>query len=69
MTISELFECGFGKWDDISDLFLIPIWLYHFINEDVELTSLYGYEKSTIKDGIDKDHRLGYLAYCIIKKN
>lgn len=51
LTEDEVKTLDFRKWDD-SAFYLIPIWLWHFLTEDV-------------KEGKDNDHRMGFLAFGV----
>lgn len=66
LTIEEARELRFRKWDEESDLWLIPIWLYPFIPEDLELTSIGG--NKGFAPNIDTDVRFGCLAWGILLK-
>lgn len=59
LTREELYEAGFGNWD--NDLVLIPIWMKRFIDEDEMVASITG--KSCELWEADTDHRGGMLAY------
>jgi len=65
MTKKELKEIGFGLWHKESNLWLIPIWLYPFLVNDIKTVSIGGNEY-TSKDQLDTDNRFGCLAYGII---
>lgn len=65
LTREEAVALRFGKWEEDSDLYLIPLYLLPIIPIGTELTCIDG---STIKyDGmnIDKDTRFGCLAWGI----
>lgn len=66
ITLQEARELRFCRWDEESDLWLIPIWLYPFIPEDLELTSIGG-DKGFVPN-IDTDTRFGCLAWGILLK-
>lgn len=66
MTREEAVELRFCKWDEESDLWLIPIWLYPFIPNDLELTSIGG--DKGFAPNIDTDTRFGCLAWGIFLK-
>lgn len=57
---------GFSKWDKKSKLMLIPFWLYPFLADEFECTSISG-SKHTKLSEIDNDQRFGFLAYGVIK--
>lgn len=52
---------GFIMWDD--NLVLIPLWAWHYVVDDVELTNINGDTKIKGKDNIDLDVRFGCIAY------
>lgn len=66
LTLEEAKELRFCRWDKESDLWLIPIWLYPFIPEDLELTSISGSKE--FAPNIDTDTRFGCLAWGILLK-
>ena len=65
LTREEAIELRFMKWDDESDLYLIPLYLLSFIPIGTKLTSIDG--ETVIYDGtnIDNDIRFGCLAWGI----
>lgn len=63
MDLQTAKELRFARWDEESSLYLIPIWLYPSIPEDLELYSIGG-QKGFKKD-IDTDTRFGVLAWGI----
>lgn len=66
LTLQEAKELRFRRWEEESDLWLIPIWLYPFIPEDLELTSIGG--NKGFAHNIDTDVRFGCLAWGILLK-
>lgn len=68
MTAEELEERGFGKWDDDSDIMLIPLWMLPFLPNEVKTTDIMG-KDHTKKSEIDNDNRFGYLAYGVVPKD
>lgn len=63
LTSEELNTLGFQRWDEESNLYLIPIWMTKFIQQDIEVTSFMGEKKTLAK--ADKDHRYGCIAYGV----
>lgn len=63
LTREEAFALRFGKWDDESDLYLIPLYLLPIIPIGTELTCING--GKIIYDGknVDNDVRFGCIAY------
>lgn len=64
LTVKEAKELGFCKWDEGAELYLIPIWLYPAIPDDLELTCISG--ETAFKKDIDTDTRFGCLAYGLL---
>lgn len=56
------------KYDNKSNLMLIPMYLYYGLNKGAELTAIDN--EKVIFDGsnIDLDNRFGYLAYGVCPK-
>ena len=65
LTREEAIELRFMRWDEESDLYLIPLYLLSFIPIGTKLTSIGG--ETVIYDGtnIDNDIRFGCIAYGI----
>ena len=65
LTREEAIELRFGKWDDETDLYLIPLYLLPVIPIGIRLTSING--DTVIYDGtnIDNDIRFGCVAWGI----
>ena len=63
LTKSEAEALGFSKWDEESDLMLIPLWLLPFLIDEFEGGSISNDDHGIIKTSeIDDDHRFGCLA-------
>lgn len=72
LTVKEALTLRFGKWDEESGLYLIPLYLLPALPVGIELTSIMG--DKIIYDGsnIDNDTRFGCIAWGIVieeKKN
>ena len=65
LTPEEASELRFRKWGE-SDLYLIPVWLYPMIPDDLELPSIVG--NKAHKWDIDLDRRFGVLNWGLILK-
>lgn len=63
-TKEQLLELEFVKWEDASDMYLIPLWIYPFLVDNFEATSING-EKVYSKNKINLDNRQGLLAYGV----
>lgn len=67
LSVEELDELGFGRWSDELPIRLIPIWLYPFLADNFESTSISGSKHTTLAE-VDDDHRFGCLAYGVLPK-
>ena len=65
LTREEAIELRFMKWDDESDLYLIPLYLLSFIPIGTELTCISGEKVIYGETNIDNDIRFGCIAYGI----
>lgn len=65
LTREEAVELRFGKWEENSDLYLIPLYLLPIIPIGTELICING--EKIIYDGtnVDNDIRFGCIAYGI----
>ena len=65
LTREEVITLGFGKLDDKSDIYFIPLYLLPIIPVGTELTCING--KTITYDGtnVDDDIRFGYIAWGI----
>lgn len=64
LSSEQLLDLGFKHWAG-TNTFLIPIWLKSFLNQEYEVTDIFG-RKVKIK-GLDTDNRFGMLAAYITK--
>ena len=67
LTVDELKEMRFCKWDEESDLWLIPLWFVPLLPVGIELTTISGAKVTYTGDNIDLDIRFGCTAYGILK--
>lgn len=65
MDFQELIDVGFGKWDEESGIYLIPLYLLPYIKIGLKVTSISGDELVIGDKDIDTDNRFGCLAYGI----
>lgn len=65
LTVEEVKELGFGKWDDENDLWLFPLYIVPIIPEGLEVMSISGNKFKYEKDKADNDIRFGCVAYGI----
>lgn len=68
LTVDELREMRFCKWDDESNLWLIPLWFVPLLPVGIELTNIGGGKVKYTGDNIDLDIRFGCIAYGIVKE-
>lgn len=68
LTREEAIMLQFGKWDDKSDIYLIPLYLLPIVPVGTELTCINGqtiiYDGTNV-DNVDDDTRFGYIAWGI----
>jgi len=67
-TKEQFDQLGFGTWDEDTPVRLIPLWLFPFIADGVEYTTIGG-DKITKREQMDNDHRFGCLAFGILPAN
>ena len=68
MTVDQLDNLGFQKWDDESGLMLIPLYVYPFLKDEFMCGSISDIAARNIKaSNIDTDTRSGCLAYGVFK--
>ena len=68
MTVDQLDNLGFQKWDDESGLMLIPLYVYPILKDEFMCGSISDKEACLMKTSdIDTDNRFGYLAYGVFK--
>ena len=65
LTTEEARELRFCKWQENSNLYLIPIWLYPLIPIGLELTSISGEKIVFDGNNIADDIRFNCIAYGI----
>lgn len=61
--LQELYDYGFCKWSEESNLLLFPIWVVPFIDPDIEVTSISD-DTDQLKN-VDLDARFGCIAWGI----
>ena len=68
MTVDQLDNLWFQKWDDESGLMLIPLYVYPFLKDEFMCGSISDIAARNIKaSNIDTDTRSGCLAYGVSK--
>lgn len=68
LSDEDLKNLGFKKWDEDSEIRLIPIWAYDLIPDGTELTSIGGSKTVKGTNEIDLDVRFGCIAYGFVPK-
>lgn len=63
LSADELKELGFKKWEEESELYLIPLWAFDLIPDGTELESINGDKAIKGKDEIDLEVRFGCIAW------
>lgn len=64
LTQQQMIDLGFRYFSEDSDLLLIPLWLYPFLEDDIKCIAIDG-KAINEKSKIDTDHRYGMLAFGI----
>jgi len=62
----QLKMLGFQRWNDETELFLIPLWAYDLVPDGTKMHSIFDETVEKGEEEIDKDIRLGCLAYGIV---
>lgn len=68
LTANECRNLGFGRWSDENPMYLIPLWLFPFLADNIKTTCIDG-SQCIHKNEMDNDNRFGCLAYGIIPKD
>ncbi len=68
LTVEEARELRFSKWDEESNLWLIPLYLKPLLPSGLKVTAIDGEVLEVGKDYLDNDIRFGVLAYGIVIK-
>ena len=68
LTEAEMRELGFGIWSKEDPMFLIPLWLFPFLTDEVDCGCISGEKRIYKKSEMDNDHRFGCLAYGVMPK-
>ncbi len=63
LSEDELRELGFTKWEEESELYLMPLWAFDLIPDGTELKDIFGNKAIKGKDEIDLDVRFGCIAW------
>lgn len=72
LSVDELKDLGFFLWsnekEDLSNLYLIPLWAFDLVPDGTTLTSIEGETAIKGQDSIDLDVRFGCIAYGLLKE-
>jgi hypothetical protein len=68
LTEAEMRDLGFLKWSSDTSLMLIPLWLFPFIADEMEVEGIDGERKIMKKSKMDMDNRFGCIAYGVLPK-
>lgn len=68
LTEKEMRELGFRKWSEDDPMFLIPLWIFPFLPDEVDCGCIDGEKRIQKKSEMDNDHRFGCLAYGVMPK-
>lgn len=63
LTVETAKELRFARWEEESDLYLIPLWLYKAIPKDFPLISI---GNEDLVNPTDTETRYGALAYGVL---
>lgn len=69
LTEDQMNDLGFGRWSEDSPMRLIPLWLYPWLPDEIELGCINGKKETLKKSEMDTDNRFGYLAYGVRPAN
>ena len=68
LTETEMRELDFGEYPEEGPMFLIPLWLFPFLPDEVDCGCIDGEKRIQKKSEMDNDHRFGCLAYGVMPK-
>lgn len=68
LTRKEMQELQFGRWDDESELMLVPLWLVPLVPDDIEVYGIGGGKMTAAEAKKDLDVRFGCVAWGIYPK-
>ena len=68
LTEAEMRELGFAKWAAEDSMYLIPLWLFPFLTDEVDCGCISGEKRIYKKSEMDNDARFGCLAYGVSPK-
>ena len=68
LTDAQMTELGFGRRCKNSPIRLIPLYLFHFLADEIDIECINGKKQTMKKSKMDSDHRFGCLAYGIVPK-
>jgi hypothetical protein len=68
LTEKEMISLGFQKWSNDNPMYLIPLWLFPFLPEEIDCGTLNNIKQILKKSEMSDDNRGGCLAYGIYPK-
>lgn len=68
LTKTEMQALGFGCWSKENPMFLIPLWLFPFLADEIKCECIDGSVGVLRKEDMSNDNRYGNLAYGVIPK-
>jgi hypothetical protein len=68
LTVEQMKDLGFCKWSNENPIYLIPLWLYEFLPDEIETRCING-GMERFKSAMSADARCGLLAYGILPNN
>lgn len=68
LTEAEMRELGFAKWAAEDSMYLIPLWLFPFLTDEVDCGCISGEKRIHKKSEMNNDTRFGCLAYGVMPK-
>ena len=66
LTKEEALELRFYKWNEVKDLYLLPLYLLPLLENGTEVCSIFGEKFIYDKDKCNKDHRKGCVSFGLI---
>ena len=64
----ELLDLDFGRWSEETNLMLIPLWIYPYVKDGINVEDINGEKFKLDKSKVDTDTRFGCLSFGVIPK-
>jgi hypothetical protein len=61
----QMKDLGFVRWSEDDPMYMIPLWLYPFLPDEIECKSIDGVQVRYKKSEMNTDSRFGCLAYGV----